>query len=394
MNLPNHETRLSTEPRRNYYPSALRDAAELLVEEQPNLVPVYLPHNMMNFIEAVCIDAERGGEEAGLRKLNAVREIDVTRGNLKQFLRGMKEYGTFNILEGMFLSRDFYSDDPAISSPDDPRFSFRLKPKQFDLGLTGRLLEDGSGKRFQERLVLEASIYDAFDLAETICPKRIVAVDRQGREIVVYENHKAIGKLGKSEKGKSRRDIWVFEESQANHWMCPVKVLQTGGLKVVNPDFYERIKRYDNGSFCLLFGHVHKNLRDFLFDVTERDEHLLWDICLTDRSENTPLVDCKSYEGNYAHGRNRLHLMPNKAVLDFGRCYLYFDESIAIQALMSLGDIVTDIWLNPLGRRWDAGWDIVYDKRRRIEPEKPVRVFCEADMERYPVLKDSRSRLR
>ena len=81
----------------------------------------------------------------------------------------------------VLLSGDLYSSSPAITKPDDPGFSFEFRPKAFDLGLTGRLLEDGK-ERYQERLAVECDIYDAYNLATDLRPKRIVAVDIHGNQ--------------------------------------------------------------------------------------------------------------------------------------------------------------------------------------------------------------------
>ncbi len=69
-----------------------------------------------------------------------------------------------------------------------------------------------------------------------------------------------------------------------------------------------------------------------------------------------------------------------------------FDKSVGINSLMNLGDIVRDIWFAPVVRKWDEGWDIVFDRSRDIQPEKPVEVYNYADYQKYPVIKGETSK--
>ena len=127
------------------------------------------------------------------------------------------------------------------------------------------------------------------------------------------------------------------------------------------------------------------------------DQHLIWDVCANFSSQyrgyDAPLIDCERVypmeaadRKKFPEHKNRLQLIPWRASLDFGRIALYFDQPTAIQALMSLGDVVTDIWFEPVDRRRE-GWDIVYDRQRGITPDNPVAVMDAADAEKYPVLK-------
>ena len=128
--------------------------------------------------------------------------------------------------------------------------------------------------------------------------------------------------------------------------------------------------------------------------VTASGKHLIWRVCANDRSENASLIDCEEYFGlrndarEMPENRNRLLYMPNKLFVDFGRTALFFDRAAAFQALTSLGDAITDIWVEPFDRGYDSGWDIVYDKMRRIAPDKPVPIITNEDMKKHYVLKE------
>jgi len=403
MNLPTHRTELRDVGFRSIeYPIALRDAVSLLIEERQNFVPIYMPGKNMNLLDARVIEAEsRDNVDAELEGRAATLTINSFRGQIIDMLKGMKEWGTFAYVQGISLSRDLATSNPTITKPEDPRFSFKFRPKTFDLGLTGRLLEDARGNRFQESLSLDCSIYDAFDLALELSPQRIVAVDAQGKHIVVYEDDKYIGRV-EAVQNQNGRLHYVFTQNQLDKikrqisWEGSVQVLPTGGLNVVFNDFFEKTRKYDRGA--ILFGHEYTNVREFLSKVTASDKHLIWRVCANDRSENTPLIDCEEYFGlrndarEMPENRNRLLYMPNKLFVDFGRGGLFFDRAASVHALTSLCDVVTDIWVEPFDRGYDGGWDIVYDKMRRITPDRPVPVITNEDMKAYYVLKESIAR--
>ncbi len=403
MALPVHNTLIrGAGLRYSKYPVGLRDAVSLLIEERQNFVPIYMPGSVMNLLEAKIVEAESKDEvDAELEGRTSALTINSFRGQIIDMLKGMKEYGTFTYIQGVVLSRDLATSNPAIVKPKGTGFSFEFRPKTFDLGLTGRLFEDGMGNRFQENLSLDCSIYDAFDLALEFSPQRIVAVDARGKHIVVYEDDKYIGKM-EAVQNPNGRINYVFTQNQLDEmrrqisWEGSVQVLPTGGLNVVFGDFYKKMQKYDRGA--MLFGHEYANVEEFLSAVTASDKHLIWRICANDRSENTPLIDCAANFGlrnnvrEMPENKNRLLYMPNKLFVDFGRVALFFDRAASVQALTSLGEVVTDVWVESFDRGYDGGWDIVYDKMRRITPDKPVPVITNEDMSKHYVLKEGVTR--
>lgn len=393
-----HKTTLKNlMPKSGEYPVALRESKSILVEEQSNLIPIYKSGGYVNFLEAKVKDAMQKGNGilAGYEKMMARKEIDDFRGKVENFVYGMKAYGLSGIPDMMVLTDDLNSPNPAVTKPNNPDFSFEIKPKDFRLGLTGRLLEDENGQKYDEDLYIGFDIYDAFNFATSISPKRVFALTEEDKEILVYERDKYnIGKIEELDIQREKRHF-VMSEDRRKGWMCKTEVLPTGGLKVISSDFYDRIKNYEQRTF--IFGHNYNNIIEFLNAATTLDDHLIWKICKSDRGPNTPLIDAEPYYGLY-QGRprheniDRLHFMPSKASLWFDGTMISFDKSVGINSLMNLGNIVRDIWFEPVVRKWDEGWDIVFDRSRDIQPEKPVEVYEDTDYQKYPVIKDETSK--
>lgn len=399
MTFPIHETILRDVAHKSgEYPAALEDAVELLVQEQHDLIPIYMyggTHSFgarINALERKVETAERRSEAEGrIERIRMRNAIDDFRGKVERMIVGMTEWDTVFIY-GVLWSDDILSSESAISKPEDPRFSFRFKPKTFDLGLTGRLLKDANGTTFAENLRLECDIYDAYHLALDLKPKRIVAVDSKGKQTVVYEDYKEVGEVTKIQR-PSNEVNYFFSQDQIERWWTleHAQVLPTNGLSVAFSDFWEQVKKYDGRA--MLFGHQYPNINEFLSMATLFNNHFIWRYCTTDRSENTPLIDCELAWGlrnqvrEMPENKNRLLFMPNKAILYFGRVSLYFDKAVGVQALTSLGDMVRDIWFDPVDRDSTLGWDIVYDRARGITPNKVVPVNTIEEMARYPVLK-------
>lgn len=399
MSLPIHETVLKdVEYKSIEYPIALEDAVELLIQEQHDMIPLYMYGGTryfggrINALERKVEAAERRSEAEGrIESIRMRNAIDEFRGKIGRMIVGMTEWDTVFIY-GILWSDDIVSSNPAISKPEDPRFSFRFRPKTFDLGLTGRLLRDAKGTTFAENLKLECDIYDTYHLALDLHPKRIVAVDSRGNQTVVYEDFKEVGKVAKIQR-RDNEVHYFFSQDQIEKWwnLKNAQVLPTNGLSIVFSDFWEQIKKYDGQP--MLFGHQYSNLNEFLAMTNSFDNHFIWKYCASDRSENTPLIDCERTFGlrnevrEMPENKSRLLFMPNKASLHFGRVSLYFDKPVGVQALMSLGDIVQDIWVDPVDRSSILGWDIVYDRARGITPDKVVPVNTIAEMEKYHVLK-------
>lgn len=216
------------------YPVALGTTASLLVAEQRKLVPPYMPGATINQLEARVRDARIKEGEVGevIESLDAGMRIQAFRGSVRRMVRGMALEWELPYAYGVLLSADVLSSSPAIGKPQDPQFSFELRAKIFNLGLTGRLLEDEIGRRHQERLDLGCDIYDAFNLAVELHPQRVVAVDNHGNQTVVYEGGEAIGKKETLDK-PGERVIYVFDEARREEWgLEELQVSQQVGLEL------------------------------------------------------------------------------------------------------------------------------------------------------------------
>ncbi len=391
--LKSHKTVLENlMPKSGEYPVDLREAKSILVEEQPNLIPVYMDLMYVNHLESRVIDRLLDCDDAMTRieKKKVENKIDKFRGDIRNFIYGMKNYGLSGFPDMITLTDDLNSSNPAVTNPENPNYSFEIRPKEFRLGLTGRILEDGKGQRYNESLFVALDIYDAFDFARSISPNKVFALMPDGKERLVYENKRYV--IGKTEKLEvpSQKKTYVMSEHRKLDWLCETEVLPTNGLKVVFHEFYEEIKKYENGTF--LFGHKFKGIDEFLSYATLLDNHLIWKICKSEiNNPNNALIDAEPYYGKYGgnpryENIGRLHFMPDRANLGFNGTTISFDKETGIKALMDLGDIVRDLWIGPSAVGQKDGWDIVFDRTRKITPNNPVHVKNNVGYQKYPVV--------
>ena len=389
MELKNHVTRLhNLLPKSGEYPSILADATTILVEEQSDLIPIYMDGMAVHYMEAM-IESKKDDPEMQKAESNkALYAIENFR-NIRNMVNGMKRYGISGYPDMIRMTNDFDSNDPAVTDPDLGPYRIQIKPKDFKLGLTGRLLEDENGEKYSETLAIGLDIYDAYDFARSISPQSIVALTGNGRDEIVYKDGK---NAGKTEKIEFKRNNGTFRFS-VDRWSDGEDVLDTGGLRIVDSPFYEKIKKYGGGT--ILFGHKYEDIDEFLSVVTKTDNHMIWKICKNEiNNPNTALIDAGPYYGQYKgkpryENTDRLHFMPHKASIWFDGSMIIFDHQVGVQALMELGDSVSDVWIEPdiLEQKTVYGWDIIYDKRRGIGPDNPVRVAGDADYQKFSVMK-------
>lgn len=382
MALMHYTTISQVSGRSDAYPVALQDAVYLLVAEQKNFIPVYMPGMAVNLLEAeVEIAEQKGPFEGAMAKHQASETIHEFSGSPHNLVYGMKTYGLSGLVDGIILSDDFLSEHPAVQNADEAGFAFRITPKTFDLGFTGRFLEDKKGNHYYERLKLACDIYDAYDLATTICPQTIVAVNARGESAVVHENYQDLGLLEPFPQNPREQIVYVLHEERKEnwrHWIHPVEVLPTDGKNIVQTEHVQRLNNYTSQN--ILFGHCFKHLQEFLELVTAQDDHLLWKICKMERGPNTPLIDLERHYGLRNHAaefpfhKHRLQLLPGNAYLHFDQLSLHWDNQSALEALFHLDNMITDIWMDPHDHQRPDGWDIVYDQQRGITPQQPIKV--------------------
>lgn len=391
MEIEEHKTPLEgLMPKNGEYPVALRRAERLLVAEQPNLVPIYGGSHYMTFAEARVMAQEGDEFMQRMEKERINDELERMSKNISQLVYGMKEYGTRGYPDLMVLTQDLHSKNPAVRNPNLPPFSFEIEPKTFDLGLTGRTLEDQTGKRYAERLFIGLDMYDAYDFMVEIMPKKIVAIMPDKSGIVIYENGKEIGDKERVASGGKKKH-YVFEDETRKRFNCETEILPTEGLRVVQSDFLHNVGRYKDGT--ILFGHRFGDIKKFLDFATKHSDHLIWKICRSEMNDpNAPLIDAGPVYGKYRgqtrwEHENRLHFMPDKASLYFDGTMISFDKPRGLQALVDLGDFVRDIWIDPsyLGEGFCEGWDVVLDRSREVTPNKPVRLNGRGDFRKWAV---------
>src|SRR3989344_937930 len=128
MKLGMHKTILrNLMPKSGEYPVALREAQSILVEEQSDLIPIYMDGMHVNFLEKRIKDTQEGDEAViAFKQKNAHNEISNFRGNIKNLIYGMKRFGFNGFPDLMVLTDDINSLDPAIIKPENPEFSFEI----------------------------------------------------------------------------------------------------------------------------------------------------------------------------------------------------------------------------------------------------------------------------
>ncbi|TAL60009.1 MAG: hypothetical protein EPN88_16495 [Bacteroidetes bacterium] len=391
-----HETVLPESSPSGEYPVALKDAKSVLVQERENFMPIYMPAPAINNLEARVKRARALGmiKEGGVKDI-VERAIGEFRGGASQMISGMIEWGQERFVYGVLLSNDIYSSDSAVGIPDDPSYSFEFKPKTFRLGLTGRYLLDDRRQVHEEALLLPATIYDAYNMAVSLSPARVVAVDSAGNEEVVYDNNRAVGRTEKFE-GNPRRLLYVLGAEAGEH--KNPELLPTDGMRIMDTGFWLSIRNRDTHSALFsnthsaLFGHKYDGLKEFLSAVTAVDNHLIWRIAKLDalaKNPNSCLTDLAAMYPNSLAANpeiiNRLQFRPTFAELNLGDVALYYDEASGYNSLANLGDILRDVWLD--GGAGGHEWDIVLDRARGITLGNPVKVDSIERCKRYTVSK-------
>lgn len=390
-----HETVLNNVmPKSGEYPVALERMEKILVKEEPHLVPIYFNHFILTGAENKL--RAMGIEDYKLREAIAMQDtipfINDCRGNLEKLVYNMNKYGYDGYPDLMILTDDLNSKNPAIIYSQDPDYTFEINPKKFELGLTGRVLEDLEGRRYEELLSINLDIQDAYKFAKELRPENIVGMTRDGEKIQLYENGEITG--DKMEFASSKGRIYILTEEKRRSFGNDAEVLHTDGLKIVPCNLCETIGNYSKNVF--LVGHRGDNLDQFLSQAFSTN-YLLWKICSNELRDPEKLVfplEEADYEGKgfFVENRNRLGFMPDRAYIDFhyhsGGAVIEFDNATGIRILMQLRDLVRDIWCPPVKYRKDGIWDIVYDKSRGITPRDPVALKKREDYKCYSVLKD------
>lgn len=288
------------------YPIALRDARAVLVSERAHVLPHYACDTPIHSGTADAADADQDSFDHGqLRERN--RPLFQSLRTPSNLISGLHEWGSDNpIVVASIISHDQSSAEPAVTTAQVPGFSYLITPKSFDLGLTGRLLQDESGKHYAERLRVETTIYDAFDLAIDAGARTVVAVMADGtrRAVLVPD-----GLVGETENIRKRRDAqtYVFHERELCHWnhMPGLEVLTVPGFVPVEPAFCSAVQQYAG---AILFGHSYAGLEVFLAVASMADGHILWDIGLMGGANPVLTEWGRQVESAHPELKNRLQL--------------------------------------------------------------------------------------
>jgi len=380
-------------PKSGDYPEILKEAKSILVKEQDNFVPIYF--SGMNVLEMRIEKARTHGTDEDVKRAvsDATQVIDSYK-NISHLVHGMKTWGSIGYPYFMELTNDLQSPGTAITIPKNADYDFEIHPKNFRLGLTGRVLQDSQRQQYDEALFIGLDLFDAYQFAQEIRPARIAACLPDGRNVIVYENNKVQTKTVTIAKQEKKQ--YIMSDHRRKEWRCETLVLPSSDLEVVQSDFVKQLERYDNSS--ILIGHNSDTFLEFLRVATTLDDHIMWKISASERNDfNSPLIDAEQFYGTYKGNPRyetlgRLHFMPHKASLWFDGSSICFDHDTGLNALNSIRDLVCDIWSIPKGGKV-KGWEIVMDTARGISPTSPVHVRDDTDYMKFPVIKNPSNRV-
>ena len=192
-----HTTTLKLDDyRKGYYPECLDDAVSILVSQKENFIPAGFDGMAINVAEAQIIDAENNGNgiQAEILKREFIKQIEHYKTQISPMIRGLHKWGHSGYTTAYVHSQGNHNE--AITIPRMKNFQFEISPHNFDWGFTGRLLTDGKND-FMERLSIECSIYDAYDLANYISPKSVFAKMKNGTFKLLRKGHQDIDKTFK-----------------------------------------------------------------------------------------------------------------------------------------------------------------------------------------------------
>jgi len=387
--IPEHVTHLNHGlPKNRRFPIALKTATSLLIEEQPDLVPIY-GGGIMNRVEHQVPSSAGQGYVTDDEKRKACGQIDKLRGNVTSLVHGMREWDdSYSTL--MALNNDLKSDAPAIIDPNLPPYRFQIWPKTFALGLTGRLLQDEQGKQFTEQLTVSLDICDAYLFARAISPKRILAVQRDGKGVLIYKNRKETELTEYvASKGKA---TYICDPLDKENLPLSAPIVLPSDFRPVASSCSHQLREYQR---TILFGHSFPDMNDFLAYTAAADDHLLWKLAASKPgSRDSCLIDlCKTYPTFKGQPRyenqNRLQVKKGEASVVLDGLRIRVGKPHILNALSALGDVLRDLWMDAQGINGGTldDWDIVFDRSRGISPQHPVRVSKPEQFKKYAVIK-------
>lgn len=417
-----HVTTIRLDDCRNgSYPACLDDAVSILLSQRENFIPAGLDGMAINVAEAQIRSAENSGDviQAEILRREFVRGIEEYKTQIGAMIRGLYRFGHSGYTTAYMHSLD--DAKGAVVIPEMRNFQFEIFPYTFDWGFTGRVLTDGKDD-FHERLNVECSIYDAYDLATYMNPKSVFARMQDGTFKLLRKGH---DDACETIDWTIDEHVFLGLDGRSDRF----NVLEPG-LQVRHSDEWKRITSNYSDRPLMIFGYD-GNLLELSRDLSD-SPYLYWRIGLVKNSTgdpNTPLRSCGHFgsERKWPEQRKRFTLSVNHADVYFDDFSLHFSHEAAYNSLMSLGDMVADIWIDPmlshseemhdridvflrkhgeeatgdletdLQRFYELGptqedaqgqipkWDIIYDRRAGITPQNPVKVRSDETALQYAV---------
>jgi hypothetical protein len=323
MYLPIHNTTLEgIIARPAIYPKAIDEATSIIIEEDECRWPVYLGKQYKIGFDGRIARAQNDCD-AHLIRLEYTRGLHDLKLDTRNLVHGMMELSGF--AQVMIFTGDLDSEKPAITKPADLPYSYEIRPKLFNLGLTGRVLDDGFGLRHDELLSVRLDIYDVYGFASLLGPKKLLARTKHGLE-VIFEKNAIVGEVARSVI-TDKICHYVLNTDEVKRAKGITTLLPSGNKWIVFDDDYQQTRSLSRP--CILFHNPFSDIESFLRYATLANDHLIWKVCESRKGlASSPLAE--------ANRGGSLVLRPHAVNLRYSATVLSFDVAACMRALAGL----------------------------------------------------------
>lgn len=413
--------------RKGSYPKILEDASSVLVSQNPRMVPAGFDLMALSGLEAM-VRAESDSYARAVYVTDVHEAIAEHNASIPVMVNGLLNFGHDGYVTAFAYSQG--SVGSAITIPrGTSRFQFEIMPYTFNLGRTGRRMTDGDNV-FDEELLVKCDVYDAYDLALQMRPEVIVARMNNGSLKNLSSSDKSLEWVNINEVGDDERKVFLIDRFAEKGIGIKETSPLHSSLELVADSMFEKISSRYGHRAARIFGYNADNFRNFLVEAG-KSPYLFWKINQMDRGSdlNSSVSPCgfMGSDHKFPEQQKRAVFCPNKAYVSFGSVMLEYGSEAAHVSLMGLGDLVTDLWVDPqltdrqvrhetaksvlrernIESTGDFGsdvsllrslgvspetfekklplFDIVYDRRDGIGPDHPVQVRDEAGVLKYMV---------
>lgn len=389
-----------------YLPKRLEDAKGILVKEDRSILPSYqvMPHPLTNIAHAAGIISDKD-YKIELRKVGVFAdESEMYR--MESLVEGLLCSGADVYLSCIWLSDDLKSGSPAALTLEHKEWDYYFKPKEFNIGESGRILIDGNGQEYVEELYVKTSpemVWGSLFGGIGVHAKR-AAIHMGGGELEqVIED----GEEVKSAFDRKATDFRGRFKESSNFLSIDLESLPIPhGWSVKETLFSERLKDYKGGIFIFetnfddwkeLFSYVNSISNNIVWKALQ-----LYDHCWSGH----PDVGTGNNLFSKCLGFPHYHWVfyTNKAEVDLGRTgrsvriadnygkekgyewlsnwqtqylSLKFGRELLLPAIFLLEDALKRVALDK-SLELESGYQVFYDKNNpNITPENPQTIHEE-----------------